>query len=244
LLIPLYLQILRGLSAFQSGMVMLPQALASMVVVVVGGRLVDKFGTRAIVVPGILILVLPLWGLMNLTPDTPYGWFQVLLILRGGEIGLVMQPLMRAALVRIPPGQLPQASSLMTVTRFVGGSLITAILSSLVQTQQKVHYVHMAERVIPGTPTGQLISMIQTYFQAHGMSLVAAKQAAMLEVVRLIQQQAYALALQDGYRLTFWMVIPAIIAVLFIPAQQMIRKKETKGEPMAEVTHEEVLHAM
>ncbi len=238
-LLPLYLQILRELSAYQAGLFLLPQALASMVVVLVGGRLTDKFGTKAVVVPGLLFLTVPLWGLINLTPTTPYGWFQVLLILRGGEIGLVLQPLMRAALVTIPKRQLSQASSLMTVVRFIGSALITAILGTLVQTQEKVHYSHLAEQVVPGSSMGQLISIIQARLQATGMDLLTAQNTAILQVIQLIQQQAYALALQDGYRLTFLLLIPAILAVLFIKSPRVTRKKEIKGKSEAEKTHEE-----
>jgi len=242
-LLPLYLQILRGLSPFQSGLFLLPQALTSMVVVVIGGRLTDKLGTKPVVLPGLLFLVFPLWGLLNLTPTTPYSWFQFLLILRGGEIGLVAQPLMRAALVTIPPRQLSQASSLMTVMRFIAGALITAILGTLVQTQQQVHYVHLAERVTPGTPTGQLISIIQASLQARGMNAIAAHNAAILEIIRFVQHQAYALALQDGYRLTFWLIMPAVLAVLFVQSRRVTsrKRKETTGEPAVEGTRDEAL---
>ncbi|HLX38889.1 MAG TPA: DHA2 family efflux MFS transporter permease subunit, partial [Ktedonobacteraceae bacterium] len=47
-LFPVYLQNLRGLTAFQAGLLLLPQALASMVSVLVGGRLVDRIGVRAV----------------------------------------------------------------------------------------------------------------------------------------------------------------------------------------------------
>ena len=242
LLLPLYLQNLRGLSAFQAGLFLLPQALASMVVVLVGGRLSDKFGTKAVVIPGLLILIIPLWGLMNLTPYSPYGWFQILLILRGGEIGLVMQPLMRAALVTVPKRQLAQASSLLTVNRFISASLITAIIGTLVQTQQKVHYTHLAQQVVPGTPMGQLVTIFQTHFHALGMSLARAQQAGVLAMIQLVQQQAYGLALQDGYRVTFFLVIPAIVAVLFIPSQRFVKTKAaTEGEPAEEGTPDEAL---
>jgi len=248
LLLPLYLQNLRGLSAFQAGLFLLPQAMASMVVVLVGGRLSDKFGTKAVVIPGLLILIIPLWGLMNLTPYSPYGWFQLLLIMRGGEIGLVMQPLMRSALVTIPKKQLPQASSLLTVNRFISASLITAIIGTLVQTQQKVHYTRLAEQVVPGTPMGQLISIMQAHFQALGMSLARAQQASVLAMIQLVQQQAYGLALQDGYRVTFFLVIPAIVAVLFIPAQRIVKTKAAtegkQGEEAKEESPEEAMTAM
>jgi len=244
LLLPLYLQILRGLSPYQAGLFLLPQALCSMVVVVVGGRLVDKIGTKWVVLPGLVFLVLPLWGLLNATPNTPYGWFQFLLILRGGEIGLVAQPLMRAALVNVPPRRLSQASSLLTVVRFVAGSLITAILGSTVQAQEQMHYAHLAEQVTPGTPKAQLLLGLQARLQAHGMDAVSASHTAIVEVVHLVQRQAYSLALQDGYRFTFWLIIPAILAVLFVRAPRVTRTRETRDESTAEGGLEEVLHAV
>lgn len=219
-MVPLYLQSLRGLSPFQSGLLLLPQALASVVVAVVGGRLTDKFGTVPIVLPGLLILIYPLWGLAHLTTATPYNWFQALLIMRGLEMGLVAQPLMRASLVRIPPGpQLNQATALSTVSRFVTSSISTAILGTYLQNQQKIHYTHLALQVVPGTPQGQFISTLQALFQKHGMSTLTAHNAAILEVIRLVQQQGYALALQDGFVLTLWMVVPALIAVLLLPKE-------------------------
>jgi EmrB/QacA subfamily drug resistance transporter len=235
-MVPLYLQSLRGLSAFQSGLLLLPQALASVVFAIIGGRLTDKFGTLPIVLPGLLLLVYPLWGLSHLTTTTPYSWLQALLVMRGLEMGLVAQPLMRAALVRIPSGRLNQASSLTTVIRFVTGSVSTAILGTFLQTQQEVHYTHLAEQVVPGSSMAQLLSIIQAQLQARGMDVISAHNAAILAIIRLIQQQGYALALQDGFRLTLWMMVPAILAVLFLPAELRKappRTKKAEGELVA-----------
>jgi hypothetical protein len=86
---------------------------------------------------------------------------------------------------------------------------------------------------------GQLISIIQTQFQTQGMNLFRAQQAAVMEVIQLIQHQAYALALQDGYRVTFFLVIPAILAVMFIPSRRATSTKETKGQGQGEPAEEE-----
>src|SRR6516162_10506081 len=60
-LFPLYLQNIRGLSAFESGLILLPQALAAMVSVIIGGMLVDRIGVRAVMIPGLLILAFATW---------------------------------------------------------------------------------------------------------------------------------------------------------------------------------------
>ncbi len=118
-LIPIYLQSLRGLSAYQTGLILIPQALGSMVSSLIGGRLVDRLGARAVVIPGLLIAAFAFWQLSFLSLYTPYSWFQVLLVLRGLGIGLVAQPLIVAALAEIPPRQLAQASSVNSVVRAV-----------------------------------------------------------------------------------------------------------------------------
>jgi EmrB/QacA subfamily drug resistance transporter len=227
-LIPLYLQDLRGLSAFQTGLILLPQAVASIAFALIGGRLVDRFGTQPIVLPGLLLMIYPLWALSRVTATTPYSWFQDLLMMRAIEMGLVMQPLMRAALLRIPARQLTQASSLSTVIRFTISSLSTAVLGTYVQTQQSVHYTNLATQVIPGTPMGQLISSLQAYLQTHGMDLISAHNAAILEIIRIVQQQAYGLAIQDAFRLGLWTLIPAFFAVLLLPAELRTSAKRMK----------------
>jgi DHA2 family multidrug resistance protein len=70
-LMPIYLQNLRGLNAYQSGLVLLPQALVSMVAVVLGGFLSDKLGVKAVTIPGLLMLAFALWRMSQLSLQTP-----------------------------------------------------------------------------------------------------------------------------------------------------------------------------
>src|SRR5437879_5465684 len=82
---------------------------------------------------------------------------------------------------------------------------------------------------------------LQARLQARGMDAVSASHLAIVDV-NLIQRQAYSLALQDGYRFTFFMLIPAILAVLFVRNQRVTRTSETQGEPTAEGGLHAVLH--
>src|SRR5207237_7823344 len=105
-LFPIYLQNVRSLSAFQSGLLLLPQALASMVSVIIGGRLVDKIGVRAVMIPGLLILAFATWQLTFISIYSAYSWVQLMLILRGLALGLTVQPLTVATMAEISPRQL------------------------------------------------------------------------------------------------------------------------------------------
>jgi EmrB/QacA subfamily drug resistance transporter len=239
-LFPIYLQNIRGESAFQAGIILLPQAIASMVAVLVGGRLVDRFGVRAIMIPGLLVLAFATWQLSYLSVYSSFGWIQVMLVLRGLALGASIQPLTVAGLAEIRPRQLAQASSLNTVARAVSSSLGIAILATLVQTQSKVHYTHLAEQVTASSPIGQLIPRLQALFVARGASPDAALSAALQVISGQLQREAYVLAIQNAFTITVFVIALAIIAVFFVKGQRRpARIEETPGTPRDAQAEEE-----
>jgi DHA2 family multidrug resistance protein len=235
-LFPIYLQNLRGLNAFSAGLLLLPQAFASIITALIGGRVVDRLGARVVVIPGLVLLAFATWQLSYLTLSTPYGWLQVLFVIRGLALGLIIQPLSVSALSDIHPRQFGQASSLYTVVRFVSTSLGIAVLATLVQTQAKIHYGHLAEQVTPASPLGQLASRLQSLFVQHGASLVNARAAAIQEIARLVQRQGYMLAIQDAFWLVLFVLVASIIAACFIrmrkhtPSVSQQVEQDTKSE--------------
>lgn len=215
-LFPVYLQNLRGLNAFSAGLLLLPQAFASIITALIGGRVVDRFGVRVVVIPGLVLLAFATWQLSSLTLFTPYGWLQVLFVIRGLALGLIIQPLTVSALSDIHPRRFAQASTLNTVLRFVSTSLGIAVLATLVQTQAKIHYGHLAEQVTPASPLGQLASRLQSLLVQHGAGLNDARATAIQEIARLVQRQGYMLAIQDAFWLVLFVLIASIIAACFI----------------------------
>lgn len=236
-LVPVYLQNLRGLSAYQSGLLLLPQAVASMVAVLIGGRLVDRFGVRAVVIPGLVILAVVMWRFTTLTNTIMYSNFQLLLIARGFALGLCLQPLMVSALADIRPRMLAQATAVNTTVRFVASSLGIAVLSTLVQGQTKVHYAHMAELVTADSPLGKLVPRLQALFMTHGAPALAARGAALYEISGLIRRQAYLLSIQDAFWLTLGLTIVAIVASFFVG----VRRSQAQSEEQAPLTDEEAM---
>lgn len=215
-LLPIYLQNLRGQSAFASGLILLPQALASMVSVILGGRLVDRIGVRAVMIPGLLILAVATWQLSSITIYSPFWWLQSMLVLRGLALGLTVQPLTVFGLSEVKPRQLGQASSMNTVMRSISSSLGIAVLATLVQSQTKIHYAHLAEQATANSPLGQLFTRLQALFVARGADTHAAQSAALQVIYRLVQRQSFILALQDAFTLTVVIIALAIISVLFV----------------------------
>jgi EmrB/QacA subfamily drug resistance transporter len=232
-MMPLYLQNLRGLSAYQAGLVLLPQAFASMIAVLVGGRLVDKLGVRIVVIPGLIMMAYASWALSQVTLSIPILSLQGLLALRGFSIGLCMQPLMVSALAEIKPRMIAQASSVSTALRFVASSLTVAIIATILQSQTKIHTDHLAVQATPGSPLGQLIYGLQASFMAKGMDMGHAFQMAAQSVYGMLELRGYLMAVQDVFVLSAVLSVVAVIATLFVYTKRT-SDSQTEEQSMSE----------
>ncbi|GAC1474477.1 MAG: DHA2 family efflux MFS transporter permease subunit [Ktedonobacteraceae bacterium] len=221
-LLPVYLESLRRLAAYEAGLILLPQALASMVGSVIGGRLVDRVGVRAVVIPGLLLLAIANWQLAYTTLYTPYGHLQFLLILRGLGLGACIQPLTVSALSTIQPRMLTQASTSNSVLRFVASSLGVALLATLVQTRTKFHYSHLAEKVTPASPLGQLVARLQAAFTLRGADINLAHNTAIQYIIQFVRQQAYMLAIQDAFWFTLIFTGIALVLTFFVRSRRRV----------------------
>jgi EmrB/QacA subfamily drug resistance transporter len=97
-LMPVYLQVLRGRTALQAGLILLPIAIAAGTMNPIAGRLFDKIGPRVLVVSGSVLLLVNSWQFARLTAATAIQSLLVLLALRGMAISLIMQATFTTAL--------------------------------------------------------------------------------------------------------------------------------------------------
>jgi hypothetical protein len=130
-LMPVYLQALRGRTAFETGLILLPMALMGGVSTILSGRVYDKVGPRPLMAVGLSILMLNTWQLSVLQGDTPIPWILGLLALRGIALGLTMQPTMVTALSVVPMPSMARGSSLTNATRNVVQSIGVAVLATV-----------------------------------------------------------------------------------------------------------------
>jgi DHA2 family multidrug resistance protein len=138
-LMPVYLQALRGRTAFETGIILLPMAITGGLATPLAGRLYDRVGPRPLVGVGFSILLINTWQLSLLQGDTPIGWIVFLLALRGIALGLTVQTTLVTALSVVPLRDLARGSSLTNATRQVvqsiGVALLATVLASTVSPQ-------------------------------------------------------------------------------------------------------------
>ncbi len=130
-LLPIYLQALRGLTALQTGLTLLPMAIAGGITTTLSGRIYDKVGPRPLMAVGYSLLLVNTWQLAQIGPETSMGWLFFLLALRGMSLGMTMQPTMVTALGVVSHQGLARGSSLTNATRLVVQSIGVAALATV-----------------------------------------------------------------------------------------------------------------
>lgn len=130
-LLPIYLQALRGRTAFETGLTLLPMALAGGLFVTLSGRIYDRIGPRPLMAAGFTLLIVNTWQLSQIRADTTFAWIEFLLVLRGLALGLTVQTTMVTALSVVPTREIARGSSLTNATRLVFQSIGVAVLATI-----------------------------------------------------------------------------------------------------------------
>jgi MFS family permease len=120
-------------SVLDAGLATVPGPLASAIVAGPAGRLADRFGHRAVIVPGAIVYALGLLVLRSagLEPDYTGVWLPGML-LAGTGIGLAFPTLGAAAVAHIHPSDFGSASAVSSAFRQFGAVLGTALLVAIV----------------------------------------------------------------------------------------------------------------
>ncbi|MDD9267405.1 MDR family MFS transporter [Paenibacillus sp. GCM10023248] len=121
--IPIYIQGVLGGSATNSGLVLLPMMLGSVVTATGGGFLMTKVSYRAIMIPTTLILVGGVALLTTLSPETPRWLVTIYMIVVGLGIGASFSVLSNAAIHLFDARQRGSASSTLNFLRSLGMTL-------------------------------------------------------------------------------------------------------------------------
>jgi MFS family permease len=124
-----FLQIALVTSPLQTGVRLLPMAIMPMLVSPVGGVLADRFGTRVVLVAGLLCEVTGLWWLAAVAgPDVGYAYLVPGLVFVGVGSGLFFAPVMSAAIADVPARLNRQAAGAFCAVREFAAVLGVAVL--------------------------------------------------------------------------------------------------------------------
>lgn len=144
---PLYLQLLRGMSPFESGLTTFPQAFGVMVASQLAGRLYARVGPRRLMTGGFLSAALAITLYIGLGLHTNLWLIRVLMFGRGMCSGFAFVPMQAAAYATIDSAQSGRASSIFTTQRQVAISFGVAVMASVLAAHMSLSRPPLASEV-------------------------------------------------------------------------------------------------
>ncbi len=146
-LLPPMLQNLMGFPVIETGIVMAPRGVGTMVSMILVGRLVARVDARILVVLGTLLTA---WSLQMMTQfDIVMGTGPIMIsgFLQGIGMGLVFVPLNTLAFATIPAKYRVDATSMFSLVRNVGSGVGISIVTTALANMQVVNRAELGERI-------------------------------------------------------------------------------------------------
>ncbi len=192
LILPLFFQTILNLTAFDTGLALLPGALSTALSMAIVGRIHNRVDPRASIAFGMFIFAYSCWMLGNL--NTNAGYWDVFWprLIQGFGLGFIFVPLSTVSLGDVPVAELAGATGVYTLVRQLGGSFGIAILTTLLVHQSAVAWNVLASGVT----------------QTHGYSIPV--------LTQMVAQQSTMIAYDYLFRLTAIIFVVATPLVFFI----------------------------
>lgn len=222
ILLPLYLQNLRGFSALDSGLLLLPGALVMGALGPVAGKLLDTIGIKPLAIFGIGIMTYATWELSKLNMDTTYLHIMCIYIVRSFGMAFIMMPIMTAGMNALPPRLISHGNAFVNTMRQLAGSIGTAILVTVMTTQQTNHLSAFSEELDKTNPVIQ--DHMRELAQQYG-----GESAAMKVLLEHVNKLASVEGVNDAFIVATIISAIALILSLFLQGKKKAQLSAEKA---------------
>lgn len=139
MLLPTYLQSIRGMSVLNSSLALLPGALVMGIVQPLAGRLYDRIGGKILAIVGFFILTAGTFPFVFLTKTTPDALVMLLYGIRMFGVAMIMMSMLATAMGAASQKEIAHASAANNTLRTIASSLSVALLTSIAQNVAAHH---------------------------------------------------------------------------------------------------------
>ena len=138
--LPIYLQAVKGMSATESGLAMLPLVVGIFSTSISGGQIMARTGRyKWMPITGSLVVGAAFLGLSRIAVETSYAYVAVLMFVFGAGLGLTMQVVVTAVQNNVDRRHMGVATASVTFFRSMGGALGTALFGAILNTRLAHH---------------------------------------------------------------------------------------------------------
>jgi EmrB/QacA subfamily drug resistance transporter len=160
--LPQYLQVVKGLSATRSGLMITPLMFGLIVMSVTSGRIITRIGRyKVFPVVGTAIMVFGFWLLSHVTVTTSLLTLSWWMLVLGVGVGMTMQVIVLAVQNSVDYRDMGTATSANTFFRTLGGAFGTAIFGAILTSRLKASFTQLLPAselrhiggILQGTPS-------------------------------------------------------------------------------------------
>jgi EmrB/QacA subfamily drug resistance transporter len=218
----LFLQTVLGLTAFQSGIVIFPNALAIVITAPIAGQLSDKLNAKYLLTVGLIIFGVALFLVGHVASLSASGWtFAVPLFMTGLGLGLTFAPMTSEAMRNILPTAAGAASGFLNTIRQIGAALGSAVVGAVLANQLAVNIKSQAHHFAQQLPAQDRAGFLKAASGSSSGGLEVGRGQSKLSVppglpasvahhMATLGQLAYNHGFLDALRPAIWVSIPLI----------------------------------
>lgn len=205
-LLPPMLQNLMGYPVIETGLVMAPRGIGTMISMIFVGRLVGKIDPRLLVMAGLLMAAYSLYMMTGFSLQMDDTLVIVSGVIQGFGLGFVFVPLSTLTFATIADRYRPDATAFFSLVRNIGSGVGISVVSFVLSDMIQINHAQLGEHLTATSPAVQ--SLIP--------SLITGNPLIVSVVSGLVNQQAAMIAYIDDFKLMMFITLAAMPIVFFL----------------------------
>ncbi|TDG37302.1 DHA2 family efflux MFS transporter permease subunit [Pedobacter changchengzhani] len=225
---PVFCQNLLGFSALQTGELLFPGGLCTIIMMPFIGIMLKKgVPAQLMATVGMFLFFVFCWMLSNSTLESGTGDFFLPLVIRGIGMALLFVPLITLAIQDLKGAEIGQGSGLNNMMRQLGGSFGIAALTTLIHIRAGFHRSNLLVNINEYNPAfTERLAIITKGFMAKGQTFIDAKMMALKAMEGIVMRQTMLLTYDDAY----W--VAGLIMLFSIPLLYLQKFKKNANIPV------------
>jgi EmrB/QacA subfamily drug resistance transporter len=219
--VPLYLQIVKGATPTNSGLLMLPMMVGVIFTSIVSGQMISRLGRyKWFPVVGTVVMALGMGLFAGIGVKTPLWYSFIPMVVIGIGLGLAMQPLILAVQNALDVRDMGAGTSTATFFRSLGGSFGVATLGAIMSNRLTAELQPRVAAAIHQLPPR--IQQTMAGAMSHGISINDPKSIKALPgLVRLAIENGFVAALHPLFLVSAGVTLLAVVLCLALPNREL-----------------------
>ena len=204
---PLMLEGLMDYPTVTTGLVLAPRGVASMISMMVVGRLINRIDARYLISAGILIFSTGSWITTQYTLEISLGWVLWPMVLQGLGLGMIFVPLSTVAFSTLAPRHSAEAAGMYSLLRTIGSGIGISVVATVMTRHAQIAWHNIGEHIQPYNDA------LPAYLAHLGLTLHSPQAAGLLG--HELSRQARMVSFLDAYILITWAFV-AMLPLVFL----------------------------